>query len=1305
MRMTSWLTKVRSRFNDFGRIPRRRRVHRTAGFWEELEPRCLLSAQIVTDLVPPSDNDPTAHNTREAVSFQNELFFTTNDGAHGWQIWKSDGTTAGTAQVTNLPSSLTYSPQAFSSLPNTGPLVGSPLTDLTVMSDRLYFIVQELHWDPGTNRVTQTQYQLWSTDGTTAGTRQVTQFSADVNFTGLGDMTPVGSTLFFVRHEAGEGDQLWKTNGTTEGTTAVTSLPTSFNDPGLIVQNLAVAGSSLVFTAQFGPIPSEAPTQLWSSDGTSAGTHSISDGLPADDTKGNFFARGLTNGPDAAYFLRNNLTELWRTDGTAAGTTKVFDASIAGTSGLPGDTPPSIGRLRVVSGSLDFVFGQFVTETVGDPPFPISVWHPGIWKVDGTPQGAHLIADFGHIGSDSTWRVIDFGRANGKWIFVAGSPSSSGQLFGSDGTVSGTQQLATTGDPSDFQYLIHTNPAGTAGQAYFFIPSNLSPELWRTDGTIPGTIRLTATHPEVPLFGDTLVGDKFFFLDTNTNTRTGVQWWVTDGTNNGTHELPVVNVPSRGSNPSHLVNRNGRLLFFTQDFPSATSAGTLYPFPAMLWSSDGTEAGTIPLASFTESRIFDEQPQNSFLSSDGILYFSAGGQLWRSDGTPSGTSQVTHINQPPDTFPLPTGLDPNDFVELNHTLYFFGTDGVHGYQLWRSDGTETGTVPVTNVDPTTNSGSDFFPGFDIGHSGGSDPGGEGDLVAVSNGKILFNAQVSTQQGYQLWVSDGTAAGTRPLTNDTTSLPSQRRHQPGGFFVHTMFPVAGRLYFSAGFGGIPSGWDLWSTDGTPDGTVDLAFFDPNNPTSHPGSPPPTEIVDYHGEALFFADASASFPHLWLSDGTSAGTIDVTNALDPSFDRATGLLEANGFVYFLKPGAALAPDSHSLGLWRTNGTAAGTVSVIPNMGISGGSVSKAVVNGTMYWNIGASDGYELWKSDGTAAGTTRVSVSVPGFDGPGVAPLRSLSRLITVNGDRAPPSGLSVVNDDLFFVADDGYRGLELWHETVPAPPFQLERVYRLYNPHADLHVYTISNEEFSALVNNVGLNDESSGHTGYALLKNSVAGSSPVHRLYNAHNGQHYYTTNDFERDYLLALDRTGNGWVYEGDEGAVYGSSLNGSTELYMLYNDLSGEHLFTPYASERDAIVAIPGNHWHQQTSLGFGFTVDTNGSIHGPAGMSGSNSQPAHRAAATREQAPAVSGEKLEPVPLARVDMAPIVNVASMLPQRGAGLMRESSMILPDLSVTGPKPQPQSRPQANRVGTPLEVDLVFSAIGKELVIHWSTE
>ncbi len=128
---------------------------------------------------------------------------------------------------------------------------------------------------------------------------------------------------------------------------------------------------------------------------------------------------------------------------------------------------------------------------------------------------------------------------------------------------------------------------------------------------------------------------------------------------------------------------------------------------------------------------------------------------------------------------------------MNGTLFFDATDGVHGYQLWRSNGTAGGTSMVKEINLTANS-SPYY------------------LTNV-NGTLFFDARDGTAglgyRGMELWRSNGTAAGTVRLSASLDSSPSQ--------FTN----MNGTPFFLADDGGL-DGKEIWQSNGTNAGTTSL-----------------------------------------------------------------------------------------------------------------------------------------------------------------------------------------------------------------------------------------------------------------------------------------------------------------------------------------------------------------------------------------------------------------------------------------------------------------------------------------------------
>jgi ELWxxDGT repeat protein len=401
----------------------------------------------------------------------------------------------------------------------------------------------------------------------------------------------------------------------------------------------------------------------------------------------------------------------------------------------------------------------------------------------------------------------------------------------------------------------------------------------------------------------------------------------------------------------------------------------------------GIVRGSTNAAQFLESRLllaadFDlftdintqlneagSQPQD-FTVVGSTMYFTGsddvhGRELWKTDGTVSGTAMVKDIRV--GSYHSAVG----DMLDFNGTLYFRASDGVNGIELWKTDGTESGTVVV----------KDIVPG-----SVGSTPV---HLVNV-DGTMFFEANF-LPSSTELWKSDGTEAGT--------VLVKTLNANAYGPYLDNLVNVNGTLFFGAT--DVTNGVELWKSDGTDAGTVQVKDINPgaNNSSS------PRTLTNVSGTLYFSADDGTSGREFWKSDGTSAGTVlvkDIRTGTSSSFPAS--FTNVGGTIFL-----AANEGTNGSELWKTDGTAAGTVLVKDiQAGSAGSSPSRLTnVNGTLYLRAyEPTGGVELWKSDGTSAGTLRVKDINPG----------NLS---------ASPVNLLNLNGTLYFQANDASYGRELW----------------------------------------------------------------------------------------------------------------------------------------------------------------------------------------------------------------------------------------------------------------------------------------
>lgn len=350
---------------------------------------------------------------------------------------------------------------------------------------------------------------------------------------------------------------------------------------------------------------------------------------------------------------------------------------------------------------------------------------------------------------------------------------------------------------------------------------------------------------------------------------------------------------------------------------------------------------------------------------NGTIYFEAddgvhGLELWKTDGTTGGTVMVMDINP---------GIDDGilgSIVNFDGTIYFAASDGQHGFELWKSDGTESGTVMVKDI----KTGNNFKSGLPSGI--------QSSLIA--GGFLYFPGDGGTT-GRELWKSDGTEAGTVLVKdiNPGSGAFGARPSDPSNFRL-----VNGLILFTAV--NEASGMELWKTDGTTGGTTMIKDI-------HPGITGSAirNVITYNG-TLFFTAHTDDY-ELWKSDGTEAGT-QLVYTMNPIGMSETTPVVLNNILYFLDED----------GLYRSDGSTIGTFKI---KDASQTPTDLMTVGNTLFF-IGSNNTYgrELWKSDGTTPGTEMVKDINGGSDGSSFF-------------------GCTAVGNKLFFSVSDGFHGYEPW----------------------------------------------------------------------------------------------------------------------------------------------------------------------------------------------------------------------------------------------------------------------------------------
>ncbi|NTU82022.1 MAG: carbohydrate-binding protein [Chloroflexales bacterium] len=815
----------------------------------------------------------------------------------------------------------------------------------------------------------------------------------------------VNGTFFFSGWDDHSGNELWKSDGTAAGTVLVRDIFPGSGDSAPF--NLTNFNETLFFFAS----DSSRGVELWKSDGTETGTTLVRDIRPGTASSASLNDRAswlqVVNG--TLFFVADDGIhgkDLWRSDGTWAGTSMAIDLP----SGPDGQGP---GELTNVNGTL-----FFRTESL-------------LWKSDGTAEGTVQLP-IG--GSDLT--------AVGEYLFFNCSTAKGTSLCRSDGTPAGTIPLVTL--EVFASYLTDFN-----GRLAFVSGG----QLWRSDGTPASTVMIEDfTSSAIEPTHLTTVGTSLFFLarDTTTVYFTWKSIWKSDGTPDGTvkvADLPAVPTPelvgttptvSTGSSDGLFMviilaqlwssdgTADGTLLLFDAASPPLTAVQGGWYFRSGLYRdmslmrTNGTPEGTITV----KANVAESNPLNGWMVEakgvGGSLFYTWSDEysfweLWRSDGTASGTVLLKEESGDNRGYYLRI----ENLTPFNSTLFFLDRQGA-----WKSDGTATGTVLVKGDswygcvrDMENISGKLFFTNCaEVWQSDGTADGTvlfcriKAEQLTDVGGTLFFAEGNSIEWTFDTNVSIGKCDGSVDGAILLGDFPRDFREVYHGYRflypIRNLVAAGGTLFFSTFYTNPTSGISgLWRSDGTPDGTILLTTGVSINLTAVGGT-------------LFFTmDDGISGMELWKSDGTPNGTVRVKDIFPGAWGSNPHALTAVDEILFF----AADDGRHGVELWRSDGTPGGTLMVAelmpgPDDAAPAELTSASGVLRFSAWRSGS--GVELWESDGTAAGTRMVQDIAPG-------------------SQSSNPSKLTATDNLLYFIANDGSAGLGLWASplTLASRPFR------------------------------------------------------------------------------------------------------------------------------------------------------------------------------------------------------------------------------------------------------------------------------
>ena len=330
-----------------------------------------------------------------------------------------------------------------------------------------------------------------------------------------------------------------------------------------------------------------------------------------------------------------------------------------------------------------------------------------------------------------------------------------------------------------------------------------------------------------------------------------------------------------------------------------------------------------------------------------------GCELWESDGTEAGTLRVTDIGV--DTA---DGLPSGDLMVCNGAVFFSGNDGTAGVELYSYDGANIAQVKDLNAGAAD---STPIP-----------------LLCLNN--VLYF--IGSAPGRDLYRTDGTDAGTMLVADTGDTVDS--------FSLGVSYPepvaLGGQIYFVALN---PSGVrQIWKSNGAPAGAGGV--------TAAVGTQQFTEVSDLTimGSAVYFSarQVGSVSRELWMTDGMTVTQVTRIGGLDAgSFNAEIGELAVyNAALYF----SACNRNNGSGGganceFWKSNGVpvdSGGVAALVKDIYVEEGNLNGSsrpmeftLFNGLLYFaaerfsEVNLSNVRVLMRSDGTTDGTFRIAVS--------------------------------------------------------------------------------------------------------------------------------------------------------------------------------------------------------------------------------------------------------------------------------------------------------------------------------------------
>ncbi len=850
--------------------------------------------------------------------------------------------------------------------------------------------------------------------------------------------------LYFAATSDNYGEELWVSDGTELNTLLFKDL--NPGSAGSSPRNLIILNNELYFIANDGI----SGQQLFKTDGTIGNIQKLTNFIDKTIPR-------LTLVNDQIYFTitetildgGNGFLEIWKSNGTKAGTTLIKDKI---------DTWSNVTAFE---GSCNGLF-LFESQATDSPNYT------KMWRSDGTPEGTYpLTPDLEGSGSG----YDDFGRSGGSSMFsqyiihennlyfvargtIFGSDQSVG-IMKTDGTVENTVPV---GKVHEGYMINYGGVAEVNGKLYFSFFEYKKNRLfiWETDGTATGTEKVYDITAEQYFGPSNLIVDESKLLFTSAGSSgTGTSLISFDPKSR--EAAPVTQIEDVTTKPyeffggifnsNKLFSIKPGLVYLGLNIPNVTNAKDYFVInipaaskvkvPALfyatnfylfkgqqyfagyksdsgveLWSTGETLENFRLVKNINKGKTGIYSREVVTLGDDIIFdtheaKAAKGRELWQFNTSSQTASVLSDIN------PGTPSSDPVQLVKFKDKIYFIANQNTTGREIWSTDGTDAGTVRLTDYpnsvwsmspDLLTNQGDQslYFAAYneqenrsylmktdgatittvkDVGINIHNSPLFIKEIVAAPD-KVFFATKFD---GDDLWVSNGTEAGTQKLKDLCN--------------IKNMTYSNGSVYFIANEDGDCKGEvKLWKSDGTVSGT---------KPVFEPGAMPFTNIrslYSYNNTIYFVAYTADSGSEIWKTNGFAAGTA-ILKEIGPG--ALAGIGNPNFTIFNDKLYFAADDGAHGTELWQTDGTTGNTFMVAD---IAAGSIASMPQNLTpignkLYLNASTTEtGRELWVTEGTEV---------------------SLAAEMVPGSNHSDPTNIMLVNDKVYFMANTLNAGRQLW----------------------------------------------------------------------------------------------------------------------------------------------------------------------------------------------------------------------------------------------------------------------------------------